>query len=112
MIDPDKQVEQIWKARCSGNCRGAGGAARDARRHRPRAGRRRGLRWIWRHRIWLGYDSDGRPCSQRQLVIPLRVPSPTAANQHWSMDFVHDQLLDGRAFRILTVIEGERQLLR
>ena len=33
------------------------------------------------------------------------VPSPTAANQHWSMDFVHDQLLDGRSFRILTVID-------
>jgi hypothetical protein len=28
------------------------------------------------------------------------VPSPTAANQHWTMDFDHDQLLDGRAFRM------------
>ena len=33
------------------------------------------------------------------------VPTPTAANQHWSMDFVHDQLHDGRPFRILTVID-------
>lgn len=33
------------------------------------------------------------------------VPQPTAANQHWSMDFVHDQLLDGRRFRVLTVID-------
>ena len=33
------------------------------------------------------------------------VPQPSAANQHWSMDFVHDQLLDGRRFRILTVID-------
>lgn len=31
---------------------------------------------------------------------PLRA---TAANQHWSMDFVHDQTHDGRGFRILTV---------
>lgn len=33
------------------------------------------------------------------------VPQPKAANQHWSMDFVHDQLLDGRRFRVLTVID-------
>jgi putative transposase len=33
------------------------------------------------------------------------VPQPTMANQHWSMDFVHDQLLDGRRFRVLTVID-------
>ena len=33
------------------------------------------------------------------------VPQPTSANQHWSMDFVHDQLLDGRRFRVLTVID-------
>lgn len=33
------------------------------------------------------------------------VPQPTAANQQWSMDFVHDQLLDGRRFRVLTVID-------
>lgn len=30
---------------------------------------------------------------------------PTGPNQHWSMDFVHDQMADGRAFRILTVID-------
>lgn len=33
------------------------------------------------------------------------VPQPIAANEHWSMDFVHDQLLDGRRFRVLTVID-------
>ena len=33
------------------------------------------------------------------------VPRPIAANEHWSMDFVHDQLLDGRRFRVLTVID-------
>jgi len=33
------------------------------------------------------------------------VPQPSNANQHWSMDFVHDQLLDGRRFRVLTVID-------
>lgn len=30
---------------------------------------------------------------------------PTGPNQHWSMDFVHGQLLDGRSVRISTVID-------
>ncbi len=32
-------------------------------------------------------------------------PPPTARAQRWSMDFVHDQLLDGRPFRVLTLID-------
>jgi putative transposase len=32
-------------------------------------------------------------------------PRPTTVNVHWSMDFVHDQLVDGRAFRVLRVID-------
>lgn len=31
---------------------------------------------------------------------------PIALNERWSMDFVHDQLADGRAFRVLTVIDN------
>jgi putative transposase len=33
------------------------------------------------------------------------VPRPAAPNERWSMDFVHDQLFDGRPFRMLTVID-------
>ena len=33
------------------------------------------------------------------------VPVPAAPDERWSMDFVHDQLLNGRPFRILTVID-------
>jgi len=33
-----------------------------------------------------------------------RAPA-TAANQVWAMDFVHDQLFDGRKIRILTVVD-------
>ena len=33
------------------------------------------------------------------------VPSATGLQQRWSMDFVHDQLADGRAFRVLTVVD-------
>ena len=33
------------------------------------------------------------------------IPVPVAAAERWSMDFVHDQLADGRSFRILTVVD-------
>jgi len=35
---------------------------------------------------------------------PLEVP--LVANQGWSLDFVSDQMTDGRRFRILTVIDN------
>jgi len=38
-----------------------------------------------------------RPC------LPMEVPS--AANQRWSMDFVSDQLSNGRRFRVLNVVD-------
>lgn len=33
------------------------------------------------------------------------VPTATTAGQYWAMDFVHDQLANGRKFRVLTVID-------
>jgi len=39
----------------------------------------------------------------RQAPQPLTVPS--AVNQVWSMDFMHDQLVDGRSIRLLNVID-------
>lgn len=33
------------------------------------------------------------------------VPPPAAPGERWSMDFVHDQLFDGRPFRMLTVVD-------
>ncbi len=30
---------------------------------------------------------------------------PLAANDRWSLDFVSDQLTDGRRFRVLTVVD-------
>ena len=40
---------------------------------------------------------------QREKPEPLAVPSTT--NQVWSMDFMHDQLGDGRNFRLFNVID-------
>jgi putative transposase len=44
----------------------------------------------------------------RKRAIGTRQPiqTPLVANQRWSLDFVSDQLTDGRRFRILTVIDN------
>jgi len=91
---------------------------RDIAYARPRFGylriqvmlRREG--WIVNHkRVHRLYRLEGlqvRMRVRRRKRISLHrgpVPTPVAANQHWSMDFVHDQLADGRRFRILTVID-------
>ena len=33
------------------------------------------------------------------------MPTPSAVNKRWSMDFVHDQLGDGRRFRVLNIVD-------
>lgn len=33
------------------------------------------------------------------------VPKAQALHERWSMDFIHDQLFDGRPFRVLTVVD-------
>src|ERR1019366_6403589 len=44
----------------------------------------------------------------RKRAIGTRRPmeTPLAANQRWTLDFVSDQMTDGRRFRILTVIDN------
>src|SRR5262252_7509445 len=44
---------------------------------------------------------------RRKHMCLHRGPVPQAQRTHerWSMDFVHDQLFDGRPFRVLTVID-------
>jgi len=44
---------------------------------------------------------------KRRVKAQLRAnrSSATAANQVWAMDFVHDQLFDGRKIRILTIVD-------
>src|SRR6516162_1164485 len=43
----------------------------------------------------------------RKRALGTRAPLtvPQAANQRWSLDFLHDQLSDGRRFRILAVVD-------
>jgi len=48
-----------------------------------------------------------RPKRRRKLAKELRKPlyQPPAVNEVWSIDFVSDSLTDGRAFRVLNVID-------
>ena len=40
------------------------------------------------------------------------MPVPSGPNRRWSLDFVHDQMVDGRRLRILTVVDdGTRECL-
>ena len=43
----------------------------------------------------------------REKPEPLSVPE--AINEVWSMDFMHDQLSDGRSFRLLNVIDDDNR---
>ena len=43
----------------------------------------------------------------RKRAVGTRAPAPVATlpNQRWSLDFVHDQLVTGRRFRVLNVVD-------
>jgi putative transposase len=91
---------------------------RDLAQARPRFGyerimvmlRREG--WpVGRKRVHRLYCLEGlqlRMRGRRRKKISLHrgpTPLPTARCQYWAMDFVHDQLITGRAFRVLTVVD-------
>jgi len=61
-------------------------------------------------RIYRLYNEEGltvRTKQRKKIARRQRFPAPVAAraNQCWSMDFVSDKLADGRAFRILTMVD-------
>jgi putative transposase len=43
---------------------------------------------------------------KRQSHLRIMLERPERINQHWSMDFVSDNLFDGRRFRVLTVVDN------
>ena len=47
-----------------------------------------------------------RKRKKRAAMVRLVLPSPRRPNQRWSMDFVQDQLADGRRFRTLTIVDS------
>jgi putative transposase len=68
--------------------------------------------WRVNHkRVYRLYTEEGlalrrrRPRRHRSAVARARRPAPTQPNEQWAMDFMHDTLADGRAVRILTVLD-------
>lgn len=70
---------------------------------------------IGKKRVYRFYRLEGlqlRMKVKRHKRFSLQRGRPTPAtgpNQNWSIDFVHDQMLDGWAFRVLTVIDQSRR---
>jgi putative transposase len=46
-----------------------------------------------------------KPKRRRSAVRRERGAAPTAVNERWAMDFVHDTLSNGRTVRVLTVLD-------
>jgi putative transposase len=63
-----------------------------------------------RKRIYRLYLEEGLQVRTKKLRksashIRLTLPMVTAIDQRWSMDFVSDQLVSGRRYRILTIVD-------
>lgn len=58
------------------------------------------------YRLYRGFGLQVRTKRRRKLNRP-RVPMavPTQVNERWSFDFVSDQLISGRRFRILNIVD-------
>lgn len=46
-----------------------------------------------------------RPKRRRSAAARVVRVQPGAANECWAMDFIHDQLADGTAFRVLSIVD-------
>lgn len=68
--------------------------------------------WLVNHkRVYRLYKQEGlslRLKSKKKRVSAVRVPlpQPSAALESWSMDFMSDSLVDGRKFRVLTIVDN------
>lgn len=69
----------------------------------------KGYRWNHKrvYRIYRQLELNLRIKPKKRLVRekPEPLAEPTAINQVWSMDFMHDQLADGRSIRLFNVID-------
>lgn len=60
------------------------------------------------HRLYCEERLQVRARRRRKHSMPrggVRPAAPAMANERWSLDFVHDRLVNGRALRILTVVD-------
>jgi len=61
------------------------------------------------HRLYRLEGPQVRMRVRRRKRLSLQrgpAPRPTVPGERWSMDFAHDQPVDGRAFRVLTVVDN------
>ncbi len=60
------------------------------------------------HRLYKLEGLNLRLKTKKKRVALPRVPCPqaTAPNDRWSLDFISDRLADGRAFRVLTLVDN------
>ena len=69
----------------------------------------KGFSWshkrIYRIYRWLELNLRMKPKKRMVRYKPATLTVPASMNQVWSMDFVHDQLSDGRCIRLLNVID-------
>lgn len=67
--------------------------------------------YAWNHkriyRIYRDLELNLRIKPRKRLVRPAPEPLtvPNQLNHVWSMDFMHDQLVDGRSIRLFNVID-------
>ena len=52
-----------------------------------------------------GLSVRKRKSRKRAVGSRIAVPAPTSANRRWSLDFVHDQMVTGRRFRVLNIVD-------
>jgi len=58
------------------------------------------------YRLYIEENLQVRTKKRKKLIRPrMPIEVPTTINQRWSMDFVSDQLSNGRRFRILNVVD-------
>jgi putative transposase len=58
------------------------------------------------YRVYSELGMQVRTKRRKMLVRPrVQMAVPTQVNERWSLDFVHDQLADGRRIRILNVVD-------
>lgn len=73
----------------------------------------KGFKWNHKrvYRIYRELELNLRIKPRKRLVRekPLPLGVPTAINQVWSMDFMHDQLADGRSIRLFNVIDDHNR---
>ena len=69
----------------------------------------KGYRWNHKrvYRIYKELELNLRIKPRKRLIreVPEALNVPEDINQIWSMDFMHDQLQDGRSFRLFNVID-------